>query len=167
MNDRFVVMGVSGSGKSCIGRAFASAIGARFIDGDDLHPKHNITKMSKGLALNDDDRAPWLDRVGQVLRDPGTVVACSALRRRYRDAINDAAGAPITYLFLRGDRETLLTRMTLRDGHFMPPALLDSQLATLEVPGRDEMCVTADIEAPPQSIVAGLLSKLQETSSWH
>jgi len=165
MTGRFVVMGVSGCGKSRIGEDFAQVIGARFFDGDDLHPKANIGKMSTGLALNDGDRAPWLDRIGGALRHSGTVVACSALRRSYRDAIIDAAGAPVTYLFLRGRRDTLWARMTRRDGHFMPPALLDSQLATLEVPGPDELCVIADIEAPSQAIVAKFLSGLMEKTA--
>lgn len=165
MTGRFVVMGVSGCGKSHIGDAFAQVIGARFFDGDDLHPKANVAKMSAGLPLDDKDRMPWLERIGGALRHPGTVIACSALRRTYREAINDAAGAPVTYLFLNGQRETLWARMTRRDGHFMPPALLDSQLATLEVPGPDEICVTAEIEAAPQAIVAHFLSGLMEKSA--
>ncbi|MGS4945831.1 gluconokinase [Meridianimarinicoccus sp. RP-17] len=160
MNGRFVVMGVSGCGKSHIGRDFARVIGARFFDGDDLHPRANVEKMARGVALVDSDRAPWLERIGGTLRHPGTVVACSALRRHYRDAICDAAGAPVTFLFLKGRRDVLLSRMALRAGHFMPVSLLDSQLATLEVPGRDERCVTADIDAPPQAIVAAFLSGL-------
>jgi len=165
MMGRFVVMGVSGCGKSRIGRDFARVIGARFFDGDDLHPRRNIEKMSMGEPLSDADRAPWLDRVGGTLRHSGTVVACSALRRCYRDGIVDAASAPVTYLFLRGQRETLWARMTRRDGHFMPPALLDSQLATLEVPGPDELCVIADIEAAPQAIVASFLAGLLEKTA--
>ncbi|NNU80417.1 gluconokinase [Halovulum dunhuangense] len=162
MTGRFVVMGVSGCGKSHIGAAFAEVIGARFFDGDDLHPRANVAKMSAGVPLTDADRAPWLERVGGALRHPGTVIACSALRRAYREAINDAAGAPVTYLFLNGEREILLDRMTRRDGHFMSPALLDSQIATLEAPGPDEICVTADIDAPPRAIVARFLSGLLE-----
>lgn len=160
MNGRFVVMGVAGCGKSLIGETFARVIGARFLDGDDLHPKANVEKMAQGDALDDADRAPWLERIGGALRHPGTVVACSALRRRYRDAIIDAAGAPVTFLFLTGRRDTLLARMTLRDGHFMPVSLLDSQLATLEVPDPDEHCVTADIDAAPHDIVATFLAGL-------
>lgn len=165
MTGRFVVMGVSGSGKSHIGRDFAEVIGARFFDGDDLHPRANIAKMARGLPLDDADRAPWLERIGGTLRHPGTVVACSALRRCYRDAINDAAGGPVTYLFLHGAPETLRARMTRRDGHFMPPALLDSQLSILEAPGPDEACVTADIEAAPRAIVTQFLAGLMERSA--
>ncbi len=150
----YVVMGVSGCGKSLIGQAFATAIGAPFIDGDTLHPAANIAKMSRGEPLDDTDRAPWLTRVGQALVPPGTVVACSALKRKYRDQIRAVASTPVTFLYLRGQRDTLLTRVSNRPGHFMPPALLDSQLATLEPPGPDEAHLVADIEQTPGQIVA-------------
>ena len=146
-------MGVSGCGKSRIGTDFAKAIGARFVDGDALHPEANIAKMSRGAPLDDTDRAPWLDRVGQVLQAEATVVACSALKRLYRDRIRAMAGAPVVFLYLRGKRETLLKRMATRPGHFMPVSLLDSQLATLEPPGEDEAHRVADIEARPAAIV--------------
>ena len=165
MTGRFVVMGVSGSGKSLIGSQFSSVIGAHFFDGDDLHPSRNVKKMQSGQPLDDIDRAPWLERIGGALRHSGTVVACSALCRRYRDAINDAAGSPITYLYLHGSRELLWSRMTRRDGHFMPPDLLNSQLATLEPPAADELSVWARIDAPPQSIVATFLSGLMEETA--
>ena len=155
---RYVVMGVSGCGKSRIGQDFATAVGARFVDGDSLHPVANIAKMSRGEALDNSDRAPWLDRVGQVLQDNGTVVACSALKRIYRDRIRAMAGAPVMFLFLRGKRQTLLQRMGSRPGHFMPVSLLDSQLATLEPPGADELHMVADIEQPPAAIVQQFLA---------
>lgn len=154
MNGRCVIMGVSGCGKSEIGRAFAKAIDAVFIDGDDLHPKANIEKMRGGEALDDVDRAPWLDLVGAALRPGNRVIACSALKRIYRDRIVRNAGAPVTFLYLRGKRATLLERVSDRPGHFMPPALLDSQLATLEVPAPDEPHLIADIERKPEDIVA-------------
>lgn len=155
---RFVVMGVSGCGKSLIGQRFADAIGATFRDGDDLHPPANIAKMSRGEPLDDTDRAPWLNKVGETLATDGTVVACSALKRTYRDLIRSVAGAPVTFLFLRGRRDTLLHRMSARPGHFMPPALLDSQLATLQPPTRDEPHLVADIEHTPDQIVAIFLA---------
>lgn len=148
-------MGVSGCGKSRIGAAFAAAEGLPFTDGDSLHPAANIAKMSRGEPLDDADRAPWLDRVGQVLQSPG-VVACSALKRVYRDRIRAMAGQPVVFLYLRGQRDTLLQRMAARPGHFMPVSLLDSQLATLEEPGADEAHRVADIEASPEEIVARL-----------
>ncbi len=151
--NRYVVMGVSGCGKSRIGQDFATAVGARFVDGDSLHPLANIAKMSRGEPLTDDDRAPWLDKVGQVLQAQGMVVACSALKRIYRDRIRAGAGAPVIFLYLRGRRDTLLQRMATRPGHFMPVSLLDSQLATLEPPGADEPHLVADTEQSPAAIV--------------
>jgi gluconokinase len=160
---RYVVMGVSGCGKSLIGAAFAAAIEARFIDGDDLHPQANIDKMRRGDPLDDQDRAPWLAAVGGALATDQTVIACSALKRTYRDQIRAKAGQPVTFLFLRGARDTLVDRVASRPGHFMPPSLLDSQLATLEPPGPDEPHLTQDIEQTPDKIVANLVAALSET----
>ena len=140
---RLVVMGVSGCGKSRIGAGLAAALSARFIDGDSLHPQANIDKMSRGEPLTDN-----------------TVIACSALKRQYRDLIRDTAGGPVAFLYLRGQRDTLLARMSTRPGHFMPTTLLDSQLATLEPPTPDERHLTADIEAAPEDIIAGFLAGL-------
>ena len=159
---RYVMMGVSGCGKSLIGQAFATAVGARFIDGDSLHPQANIAKMRRGEPLDDHDRAPWLDQVGAALIMPGTVIACSALKRVYRDRIRGMAQAPVTFLYLRGKYETLRNRMSSRPGHFMPTALLDSQLATLEPPAKDEPHLTADIEQTPDQIVALFVTGLKE-----
>ncbi len=152
---RFVVMGVSGCGKSSIGAGFADAIGAQFTDGDDLHPAANIAKMRRGEPLDDTDRAPWLDRVGDALAGGNRVIACSALKRIYRDQIRRRAGAQVVFLYLRGQRETLLARMAARPGHFMPASLLDSQLATLEPPSADEVHLVQDIEQSPARIIAG------------
>lgn len=156
-------MGVSGCGKSKIGKGFARVIGARFFDGDDLHPAENIAKMSRGEALTDADRAPWLDRVGKQLAQASepTVIACSALRRIYRDRILENAGRPVTFLYLEGTRAVLSERMKHRDGHFMPVALLDSQLATLEPPGPDENTVKASIDQTPDQVVAELLEGIR------
>ena len=161
---RYVVMGVSGCGKSLIGAEFAGAIGARFVDGDDLHPQTNIDKMRRGIPLDDFDRAPWLASVGRELSPDQTVIACSALKRIYRDQIRTTAGAPVTFLFLRGPRETLLGRMASRPGHFMPASLLDSQLAALEPPAPDEPHLIQDIDQPVPLIVANLVAALGETS---
>lgn len=157
---RFVMMGVSGCGKSSIGAGFAAACGLRFTDGDHLHPPANIAKMSAGEALNDADRAPWLDLVGAELAGGDRVIACSALKRTYRDQIRDRAGAPVMFLFLKGDRDTLLSRMAARPGHFMPVSLLDSQLATLEPPLADELHLTQDIAQTPAQIIAGFQRSL-------
>ncbi|MBA3909446.1 MAG: hypothetical protein C0524_06050 [Rhodobacter sp.] len=158
---RVVVMGVSGCGKSSIGAAVAARLGARFIDGDHLHPDANIAKMARGEALNDADRTPWLARVGAALIADNTVVACSALKRIYRDQIRAAAGAEVVFLHLKGDREVLLDRVSNRPGHFMPASLLDSQLAILEDPQPDETHLTADIRSTPDQIVANAVIALK------
>lgn len=159
--DRYVIMGVSGCGKSSIGTAFAKAIAGQFIDGDDLHPDANRTKMALGQPLNDDDRAPWLVRVGQTLHGgTGTIViGCSALKRRYRDLIRHHAGQPVMFLHLTGSQHVLAARMAARVGHFMPSSLLDSQLAALEPPEADETAISVDIDQTPQAILAELLHK--------
>ena len=146
-----VVMGVSGSGKSTFGAALAEALGARFLDADDLHPPANRQKMATGTALDDDDRRPWLDAVAAWMAErirtgqPG-VVACSALRRRYRDRLR-AAGAGVRFVYLAVPRAELEARMRSRV-HFMPVTLLASQLAALEPPDADEAACTVDGGAP-------------------
>lgn len=131
-----VVMGVSGSGKTTIGRLLADGLDAAFVDADDLHPAANRAKMSAGVPLTDDDRWPWLESVGRVIRDEmlaggSIVVACSALKRVYRDRIA-AAAEDVNFIHLTGPRELIAARMQERPGHFMPPALLTSQLEILE-----------------------------------
>lgn len=132
MSVRIVVMGPSGCGKSTVGSALAESMGARFIDGDDLHPLTNVEKMAAGIPLDDADRMPWLRTVGATLHgEDRIVIACSALRRRYRDAIREES--PDTFFVeLVVDRATLEARLTQRAEHFMPASLLDSQLETLE-----------------------------------
>jgi carbohydrate kinase (thermoresistant glucokinase family) len=153
VNDwRIVVMGVSGCGKSSVGIALAEALGARFIDGDDLHPEANKAKMGAGIPLDDSDRGPWLDLVGEALT-PNTVIACSALKRAYRDRIRTAAPGTF-FVHLDGSREILERRLGARSGHFMPATLLDSQLAILEPLGSDEASVVIDIDQPIAQIIA-------------
>lgn len=163
---KFVVMGVSGCGKSSVGRALATRLSVEFIDSDDLHPKANINKMSQGEPLTDADRLPWLTEVGQVMSrvECGCVVACSALKRGYRDLIRQEARGPVCFLHLSGSRDVLMERMKSRPGHFMPPSLLDSQLATLEPPQGDEDFVTVDIDQPFDELVEQLFHRVQETS---
>jgi beta-N-acetylhexosaminidase len=156
---RVVVMGVSGCGKTTIGDLVARELGVPFLDGDSLHPVENVAKMAAGTPLTDEDRWPWLATVGSRLAAAGgggLVLACSALKRSYRDAIR--AQAPDTiFLHLHGSKEVLRARTEGRTGHFMPPALLDSQLATLEPLDADEPGIVVDIEAPVQQVVsAGL-----------
>lgn len=140
---RVIVMGVSGCGKTTFGQALAERLGAPFVEGDRLHPAPNVAKMSAGTPLTDEDRWPWLDLVGEALwahRD--AVGSCSALRRIYRDRLRDAAGGELRFVCLMLPRAELEKRMRTRSGHFMPPALLDSQLATFEPPiGEDDVLV--------------------------
>ena len=153
-----VVMGVSGSGKSTVAAALAAHLGGGYIDADDLHPPANVAKMSAGVPLTDEDRMPWLGLVGEAIA-PGasagrvTVVACSALRRIYRDALR-AAASGVFFVQLDADPALLSTRLRARPGHFMPASLLDSQLATLEPLGPDEAGIVVDAAAPLDEIVA-------------
>jgi beta-N-acetylhexosaminidase len=154
-------MGVSGCGKTTIGALVAQELELPFIDGDSLHPVENVAKMAAGIPLVDEDRWPWLTRVGGDLAAgaAGLLIACSALKRSYRDAIR--AQAPDTFfLHLKGTRAVLEARLEGRSGHFMPPALLDSQLATLEPLGPDEAGAVVDIGSPVgvvvEEAVAGL-----------
>ncbi|MBD8871399.1 gluconokinase [Rhodanobacter sp. DHB23] len=138
-------MGVSGSGKSHVGAALAHALGVDFVEGDDLHPPANIARMSAGVPLDDADRRPWLEAIAAAIavhRGQGVVVSCSALRRRYRDVLRHADPS-LRLLYLRVPREELARRMRERR-HFMPPALLDSQLAALEEPAADERAIVLE-----------------------
>lgn len=143
-----VVIGVSDSGKSRFGVALAQALGVPFCEGDDLHSRANINKMSAGTPLTDDDCWPWLDKVGAWLAaHSGGVASCSALRHAYRDRLR--AVAPDTaFLLLDADAATLRARLLARHGHFMPASLLDSQLATLERPTSDERALILDATQP-------------------
>ena len=148
-----VVMGVSGSGKSTVGSLLAAELKSSFVDGDDLHPPENKKKMAAGIALDDSDRAPWLDAIAAVLARGCVVVACSALKRRYRDRLR--SGAPeLRLIYLQGTRELLAERLSARKHEFMSPKLLDSQLATLEEPGSDEGVLTVDVALAPEAIVS-------------
>ncbi|MFJ4255103.1 gluconokinase [Microbacterium sp. NPDC090003] len=159
MTVRIVVMGPSGCGKSTVGLALAESIGARFVDADDLHPITNVDKMAAGIPLDDDDRMPWLGVVGRALAaDDRIVIACSALRRTYRDAIR-AESPDAFFAELTVDRASLEKRMRARTDHFMPAALLDSQLATLESLDGDERGIRvepADVERSVSLIRAAI-----------
>ena len=163
---RIVVMGVSGCGKSTLSLALADHLHLARVDGDDLHLPESIRKMSAGIALEDADRWPWLDRIGAYLAASddgdarGRVVACSALKRAYRDRIR-AHAAGVRFVFLQGDAQTLGQRMADRVGHYMQADLLESQLRTLEVPAPDETDVLhLSIEPPVGTLLARTLAAL-------
>ena len=160
MQTPLVVMGVSGSGKSTVGKLLASALGMPFVDGDDLHPVENKKKMAAGIALNDADRMPWLDAIGAVLARGPVVVACSALRRVYRDRLR-AAAPGLRWVYLWGAADLLRERLSGRKHAFMPETLLDSQLATLEEPGADEHALKIDVALAPEEIIAHAIAGLK------
>lgn len=152
-----VVMGVSGSGKTTVGRELARLLEVPFVDADDLHSPANREKMAGGTPLTDDDRRPWLAEVGSAIerrrRDGrGVVVACSALRRSYRDVIRTNVSGTVEFAHLHGTPELLQRRLEARSDHFMPPALLASQLATLEALNEDETGAVFSIDESPAAL---------------
>jgi gluconokinase len=171
-----VVMGVSGSGKSTIGTQLALQLRWEFEDGDWFHPARNIDKMHAGMALTDEDRAPWLIAIADFIdqaRRAGThvVVACSALKRRYR-AVIIGNRPDVRLIYLKGDMELIARRIATRHEHFMPPSLLESQFEALEEPGSDEKPIVASIDPRPREIVAHILAELREQIrrpdvAWH
>jgi len=160
---RLIVMGVSGCGKSTMASALGERLGLDMVDGDDLHLPESVAKMRSGIALQDADRWPWLDRIGHYLaqaQEPGRVVACSALKRVYRDRIREQAG-DVCFVFLDGDFDLIEQRMRQRVGHYMQPGLLDSQFRTLEKPQADERdVIRLPITEPVQDMVAQALNAL-------
>jgi gluconokinase len=160
-----VLMGVSGAGKSTLGERIAAQLGLPFRDADDFHPPANIEKMSRGAALDDADRAPWLDAIGAHLAahaGRGCVVTCSALKRVYRDRLR-AAAPGARFLFLTGDPALIAARQETRKNHFMPASLLASQFAALEPPGPEEGAIILDVAASPAELAAAAIAALKET----
>jgi carbohydrate kinase (thermoresistant glucokinase family) len=154
-----VVMGVSGAGKSTVGKLIAAQLDCPFRDADSFHPQANIEKMKSGQPLTDEDRWPWLQAIADWIdqhRAAGTtcVVTCSALKRRYRDLITDRQRADVRLVYLKGSFELIAARLAARKGHFMPPALLKSQFDALEEPAADEHPITVSIDATPQDIAS-------------
>jgi gluconokinase len=160
----YVIMGVSGSGKSLIGAMLARELGLEFVEGDDLHPPDNVKRMAAGIPLTDDNRRGWLNRIADRLGDAkragiGLVVSCSALKRIYRDLLRSVGSADVRFVYLAGSHELLVTRLATRRGHFMPPSLLESQMAILEEPSPDEHAWVCDIRETPDAIVADLVRR--------
>ena len=158
----YLVMGVSGCGKSPLGKMLADQLGWSFYDADDFHPPENIQKMKAGIPLTDVDRLPWLERLSFLLRKEVVignhpVLACSALRQSYRDILLDGLSG-FQIIYLKGDRELIASRMNSRPGHFMPTALLDSQFATLEEPCGSNV-LEVDLQLAPSEILHLILNR--------
>ena len=160
-----VVMGVSGAGKSTVGRLIAARLEYSFRDADSFHPAANIAKMSRGEPLTDDDRWPWLEAIAAWIAEhcvAGTtcVVTCSALKRVYRDIVTNKQSADTRLVYLKGDFDLIEARLKARKDHFMPPGLLRSQFDALEEPVPDEHAIAVSIDATPEEIAARVLEKL-------
>jgi carbohydrate kinase (thermoresistant glucokinase family) len=160
-----VVMGVSGAGKSTVGRLIAAQLRCEFRDADSFHPRANIEKMSRGEPLTDDDRWPWLNAIAawiaerRVKGETG-VVTCSALKRAYRDVVTDKQNADVRLVYLKGDFDLIESRLKTRTGHFMPPGLLQSQFDALEEPRADERPITVSVDATPEEIAERVIAAL-------
>ncbi len=156
----FFVMGVSGSGKTTIGKLLAEELGIPFFDGDSYHPEANVQKMAQGHPLNDDDRKGWLERLNELAREhenQGAVIACSALKNNYRKLLRQGLER-INFMYLEGSFELISKRLSSRKGHFMPPELLRSQFKALEIP---KHAISVSIDAEPSEIVADIMKKLK------
>jgi carbohydrate kinase (thermoresistant glucokinase family) len=161
-----VMMGVSGSGKTTVAKGVADRLGWQMLEGDKLHPPANIAKMSAGTPLTDEDRWPWLHAIAAAIDDwrangVSGVVACSALKRAYRDILIGPR-PDVVLVYLQGSHDLIATRMAARHGHFMPPGLLDSQFATLEEPSEAERPIVASIAPPPDAIITTIIEKLRQ-----
>jgi len=158
----YVVMGVSGSGKSLIGKKLSKMLGLPFFDGDDFHPDTNVRMMAAGVPLNDENRIPWLNRLAEKIKEweeeGGAVLACSALKHAYREILaGDGGKEKVRFIYLKGSHDLITGRLSKRDGHFMPPDLLRSQLDALEEP---EEAITVEINQSPDRIVQVILEQL-------
>ncbi len=155
------IMGVSGSGKSTIGKMLSEKTGIPFFDGDDFHPPENIQKMASGHPLNDQDRKAWLEELNRLakneLKKSGAIIACSALKKTYRKSLKNGLGSNCYFIFLKGDFETIKKRLDSRGKHFMSSALLQSQFETLQPP---DNALVFDIENKPSEIISAILKTL-------
>ncbi|RMG84945.1 MAG: gluconokinase [Bacteroidetes bacterium] len=160
VSPNILILGVSGSGKTTVGRLVSDLTGLPFLDADDFHPEENIQKMSRGEALTDADRFPWLDRLNAAMRrheDSGFVLACSALKRVYRERLEAGLRYPLLSFYLCGSFDEILNRIKRRKGHFMPESLLQSQFDTLEMPSES---ISLPIEYPPGEIAYLIAEKV-------
>lgn len=154
------VIGVSGSGKSSVGRLLAEDLAMPFVDADDHHPTENIEKMSRGIPLEDEDRRPWIERLNQIAKvhlDSGCIIACSALKETYRDLLSSSIESKVRWVYLKGTYDQIFERMKQRQDHFMEAHMLKSQFDTLEEP---ENALTVDITDTPKEMVAHIVSIL-------
>jgi gluconokinase len=162
-----VIMGVSGSGKSTVAGVVSGRLGWDLAEGDDLHPAANVAKMQAGQPLTDDDRWPWLETIADWIRQhtqagtPG-VITCSALKKRYRDVLR---GDNVVFVFLQGSKDNISGRLASRHGHFMPPALLESQFEALEEPTEDENYISLCVSATPAEEAQEIIERLNLTAA--
>jgi gluconokinase len=164
-----LLIGVSGTGKTTLGRRLADVLAVPFLEGDDFHPAANIQKMSQGIPLDDADRQPWLDALAGAVTaqrtQAGIVATCSALKRCYRDRLRACIAPPLVFACLTADRSLLAARMRSRKNHFMPASLLDSQLRTFEMPNPDEHARMLSADRPVETLVDELLSAHSDDST--
>lgn len=163
-NGILIVMGVSASGKTTVGKALAERLSLPFFDGDDFHPPENISKMAAGLPLNDDDREGWLGRLNSLAKEhleSGAVIACSALKELYRKWLREGIEDQIRFVVMLGEYDDIAERIAKRKGHFMPPALLKSQFDTLEVP---DYGIHLDCSQPAEALVEVVTAALGKTA---
>ncbi|MCB2209652.1 gluconokinase [bacterium] len=158
-----IFMGVAGCGKTTLGKITAEALGVHFYEGDDFHPPENVEKMANGIPLNDDDRAGWLAALATIIREglaqgESGVMSCSALKEKYREQLRVDADR-VKFIYLKGSYDLIRGRMAAREGHYMPPELLQSQFDTLEEP---EGVLTVDIAQPPETMLGEVLVYLHE-----
>ena len=156
------VMGVSGVGKSTIGKLLADTLTLPFFDGDDYHPESNIAKMKEGHSLNDTDRHGWLQKLNEIAKkhsDSGAIIVCSALKEKYRTLLNNGLEDKVVWVYLEGSFDEIMDRLQKRKGHYMPSKLLKSQFDTLEVP---ENAITVPIHNTPENIVSEIINQLHK-----
>ena len=164
-----IFMGVSGCGKSTVGQLVADKLGLRYAEGDEFHSDENVEKMRSGIPLTDEDREPWLTLMANTIAEwveqgEGGILSCSALKRKYRDRLRGdyGIGGPIRLIHLNGSFKMIEDRMSQRENHYMPPGLLTSQFATLELPDEEEQVISIDIASSPEVLATEVLIRLDE-----